>query len=135
TDFGIDPKQGHIVNGHTPVKRKKGENPVKGNGKLIVIDGGLAKPYQNITGIAGYTLIYNSYGLTLASHKPFQSRKKAIVENADISTTKLMLERNNVRKRVGDTDVGNELKEQIHDLERLLEAYREGIIKEQPKRL
>ncbi len=133
-NFGINPAEGHIVNGHTPVKRKKGESPVKGNGKLIVIDGGLAKPYQPITGIAGYTLIYNSFGLILAAHKPFLSRKKAIMENADISTNKQMLERNNVRKRVGDTDVGFELKEQIKDLECLLEAYREGIIKEQPKR-
>lgn len=130
-DFGINPEEGHIVNGHTPVKRKKGENPVKGNGKLIVIDGGLSKPYQNITGIAGYTLIYNSYGLILAAHKPFSSRKEAIKENIDISTTQQILERNNIRKRVGDTDVGVELKEQIKDLEILLEAYREGIIKEQ----
>jgi fructose-1,6-bisphosphatase-3 len=130
-DFGINPNDGHIVNGHTPVNRKKGENPVKGNGKLIVIDGGLSKPYQNITGIAGYTLIYNSYGLILAAHKPFLSRKEAIKENIDISTTQQILERNNIRKRVGDTDVGVELKEQITDLERLLEAYREGIIKEQ----
>jgi fructose-1,6-bisphosphatase-3 len=130
-DFGINPDEGHIVNGHTPVKRKKGENPVKGNGKLIVIDGGLSKPYQNITGIAGYTLIYNSYGLILAAHKPFSSRKEAIKENIDISTSQQILERNNIRKRVGDTDVGVELKEQIQDLERLLEAYREGIIKEQ----
>jgi fructose-1,6-bisphosphatase-3 len=130
-DFGINPDDGHIVNGHTPVKRKKGENPVKGNGKLIVIDGGLSKPYQNITGIAGYTLIYNSYGLILAAHKPFSSRKQAIKENIDISTSQQILERNNIRKRVGDTDVGVELKEQIQDLERLLEAYREGIIKEQ----
>ncbi|PLX22693.1 MAG: class 3 fructose-bisphosphatase [Salinivirgaceae bacterium] len=133
-DFGINPEDGHIVNGHTPVKRKKGENPVKGNGKLIVIDGGLSKPYQNITGIAGYTLIYNSYGLILAAHKPFVSRKEAIKENIDISTSQQILERNNIRKRVGDTDIGIELKEQITDLERLLEAYREGIIKEQTSR-
>lgn len=133
-DFNMDPDEGHIVNGHTPVKRKKGESPVKGNGKLIVIDGGLAKPYQNITGIAGYTLIYNSYGLILAAHKPFESAKKAIEHNVDISTTQQILERNNVRKRVGDTDIGKELKEQINNLQQLLEAYREGYIKEQPKR-
>ncbi|MDA3868177.1 MAG: fructose-1,6-bisphosphatase [Salinivirgaceae bacterium] len=133
-DFGIDPDEGHIVNGHTPVKRKTGESPVKGNGKLIVIDGGLAKPYQSITGIAGYTLIYNSYGLILAAHRPFESTRKAIVENADISTSQQILERNNVRKRVGDTDVGIDLKDQIFNLERLLVAYRDGIIKEQPKR-
>lgn len=134
-DFGINPDGGHIVNGHTPVKRKKGESPVKGNGKLIVIDGGLAKPYQNITGIAGYTLIYNSYGLILAAHKPFESAKKAILENVDISTSQQILERNNVRKRVGDTDIGAELKEQINNLQQLLEAFREGLIKEQHKRI
>lgn len=133
-DFGINPEEGHIVNGHTPVKRKKGENPVKGNGKLIVIDGGLSKPYQNITGIAGYTLIYNSYGLILAAHKPFLSRKEAIKKNIDISTSQQILERNSIRKRVGNTDVGMELKEQIEDLKRLLEAYREGLIKEQSAR-
>ncbi len=130
-EFGLDPKSSHIVNGHTPVKWKRGESPVKANGKLIVIDGGMAKAYQSITGIAGYTLIYNSYGLILAAHKPFESKKKAIEEELDISTTQTILERVTHRKRVRDTDIGAELQKQIEDLEFLLKAYREGKIREQ----
>ena len=130
-EFGLNPSDGHIVNGHTPVKWARGESPVKANGKLIVIDGGMAKAYQPITGIAGYTLIFNSYGLILAAHKPFESKKKAIEEEVDISTSQSILERVVQRKRVRDTDVGVELKKQIHDLEFLLKAYREGIIREQ----
>jgi fructose-1,6-bisphosphatase-3 len=96
----------------------------------LVIDGGLSKAYQKVTGNAGYTLIYNSYGLLLATHKPFDSRKKAIMEEKDIYTTLSILEKQPVRKRVGDTDIGKSLRQQIQDLEMLLEAYREGIIKE-----
>ncbi len=129
-NFGLNPNDAHIVNGHVPVKMKKGESPVKANGKLLVIDGGLSKAYQKVTGNAGYTLIYNSYGLLLATHKPFDSRKKAIMEEKDIYTTLSILEKQPVRKRVGDTDIGKSLRQQIQDLEMLLEAYREGIIKE-----
>ncbi|MDY0281810.1 MAG: fructose-1,6-bisphosphatase [Salinivirgaceae bacterium] len=130
-EFGLNPKGAHIVNGHTPVKWARGESPVKANGKLIVIDGGMSKSYQPITGIAGYTLIFNSYGLILAAHKPFESKKKAIEEELDISTSQTILERVAQRKRVRDTDVGLELQKQIIDLEFLLKAYRDGVIREQ----
>lgn len=129
-EFGLDPNTSHIVNGHVPVKVVKGENPIKANGKLIVIDGGFAKVYQAETGIAGYTLIYNSYGLLLASHEPFETTQKAIEEGKDILTTTVVLEHANVRKRVGDTDVGKELKKQIKELELLLYSYEKGLIKE-----
>lgn len=130
-EFGLDPKVSHIINGHVPVKIKKGESPIKANGKLLVIDGGFSKPYQAQTGIAGYTLIYNSYGLSLVSHEPFESTQKAIEEEKDILSTRVILETEVDRMRVGDTDIGKELKLQIKDLERLLDAYRKGIIKEQ----
>ncbi|PIE86119.1 MAG: fructose-bisphosphatase class III [Bacteroidia bacterium] len=130
TEFGLDPDKSHIVNGHMPVKLKKGESPLKGNGKMIVIDGGLAKAYQPVTGNAGYTLIYNSYGLILAAHKPFSSRKKAIEEDYDIISSHTILEQNNLRIRVRDTDNGKELQKQIQDLNSLLAAYRKGVVKE-----
>ncbi|WP_297424953.1 fructose-1,6-bisphosphatase [Clostridium sp.] len=130
-EFGLDPKVSHIINGHVPVKIKKGESPIKANGKLIVIDGGFSIAYQAETGIAGYTLIYNSYGLLLVSHEPFESTQKAIEEEKDILSTTVVLEQEVERKRVGDTDIGEELKLQIRDLELLLDAYRKGIIKEQ----
>lgn len=130
-EFGLDPKTSHIINGHVPVKIKKGESPIKANGKLLVIDGGFSRAYQSQTGIAGYTLIYNSYGLLLVSHEPFESTQKAIEEEKDILSTTIVLEQEVERKRVGDTDNGKELKIQIEDLELLLDAYRKGIIKEQ----
>ncbi|HPW67057.1 MAG TPA: fructose-1,6-bisphosphatase [Salinivirgaceae bacterium] len=130
-EFGLNPEDSHIINGHTPVKFSRGENPVKANGKLIVIDGGMAKAYQPVTGIAGYTLIYNSYGLILVAHKSFESKKQAIEEEVDISTMQTILKRVASRKRVGDTDIGVELQKQIEDLEFLLKAYREGVIREQ----
>ncbi|GFZ32139.1 fructose-1,6-bisphosphatase class 3 [Clostridium zeae] len=130
-EFGLDPRVAHIINGHVPVKIKKGESPIKANGKLLVIDGGFSKAYQPETGIAGYTLIYNSYGLLLVSHEPFESTQKAIEEEKDILSTTIVLEQEVDRKRVGDTDIGEELKIQIQDLEWLLDAYRKGIIKEQ----
>jgi fructose-1,6-bisphosphatase-3 len=130
-EFGLDPNTSHIINGHVPVKIKKGESPIKANGKLLVIDGGFSRAYQSQTGIAGYTLIYNSYGLLLVSHEPFESTQKAIEEEKDILSTTIVLEQEVERKRVGDTDNGKELKIQIEDLELLLEAYRKGIIKEQ----
>lgn len=130
-EFGLNPAASHIINGHLPVKVVKGENPIKANGKLLVIDGGFAKAYQPITGIAGYTLIYNSYGLLLASHEPFESTQKAIEEEKDILTTTVVLEKAVTRIRVGDTDVGIELKKQIKKLELLLHCYERGIINEQ----
>ena len=131
SEFGLDPKESHIVNGHVPVETLKGESPIKASGKLLVIDGGLSRAYQGKTGIAGYTLIFNSYGLLLVSHEPFESTQKAIEEEKDILSSTVVLEQVVVRKRVGDTDVGCGLKLQIKDLEMLLAAYRKGLIKEQ----
>ncbi|WP_313344045.1 fructose-1,6-bisphosphatase [Sedimentibacter sp.] len=130
-EFGLNPDTSHIINGHVPVRSKSGESPIKANGKLIVIDGGFSKAYQGTTGIAGYTLTYNSYGLLLVSHDPFESTQKAIEEEKDIHSTTMVLEKELERKRVRDTDNGKEIIEQIKDLEMLLDAYRIGLIKEQ----
>ena len=129
-EFGLDPEKGHIINGHVPVHQSEGESPVKCDGKVIVIDGGFSKPYQKVTGIAGYTLIYNSYGLILAAHKPFESTEAAIEKESDIHSDSTVVKRTLERKKVEDTDVGKELKEQISDLEVLLAAYRSGVIAE-----
>lgn len=129
-NFNLDPACSHIINGHIPVKTKNGESPIKANGKLLVIDGGFCRAYQPETGIAGYTLIYNSYGLLLTSHEPFESTKKAILENKDILSSTIILEHVTTRKRVADTDIGTDLKKRIRDLEMLLIAYRKGLIKE-----
>lgn len=120
----------HIINGHMPVKAKDGENPVKANGKLIVIDGGFAKAYQSTTGIAGYTLTYNSHGLVLAMNEPFESKCKAIEEGLDIKSQTILKENIINRKRVADTDIGKKLQEEVEDLKLLLTAYREGELKE-----
>jgi fructose-1,6-bisphosphatase-3 len=130
-EFGLEENHSRIVNGHVPVKFKKGEDPVKGNGRMIVIDGGLAKAYQPETGIAGYTLIYNSYGLMLAAHEPFESTQKAIEEEIDIISDLRILEKSSVRQRVGDTDIGEHLRKEIGELENLLVAYRKGYLKEE----
>ncbi len=129
-EFGLDPKVSHIINGHVPVITKNGESPIKANGKLFVIDGGFSRAYQEKTGIAGYTLINNSYGLLLVSHEPFESTQKAIEEEKDILSTTVVLEKEVHRKRVGDTDIGDELKQSIWDLEQLIDAFRKGRIKE-----
>jgi len=129
-EFGLNSNNSHIINGHVPVKTKDGESPIKANGKLLVIDGGFSKAYQPQTGIAGYTLIYNSYGLLLASHEPFESIQKAIEEEKDILSTTTVLEKTSKRKCVSDTDIGIELEQQIGDLKMLLTAYRKGLIKE-----
>ncbi len=128
-EFNLDPETSHIINGHIPVKTKNGESPIKANGKLLVIDGGFCKAYQPQTGIAGYTLIYNSYGLLLTSHGPFESTQKAIEEGNDILSSTVILEHVSKRKRVIDTDIGKEIKSQINDLKMLLVAYRKGLIK------
>ncbi len=127
-EFGLDPAYGHIVNGHVPVKRKDGENPIKCGGKVMVIDGGFSRAYQKETGIAGYTLIYNSYGLLLVAHEPFESTEAAIMKENDIHSELTVVQRVRDRILVGDTDNGRELKEQIRDLEQLLSAYRNGEI-------
>lgn len=128
--FGLDPRESHIISGHVPVKRKDGESPIKAGGRLLVIDGGFSKAYQFMTGIAGYTLIYNSYGLLLASHEPFESIEEAIKEERDIISTTTVLEKTARRKSVEDTDGGRELKKQIELLSLLLAAYRKGVVKQ-----
>lgn len=129
-EFNLDPRISHIVNGHVPIKVIKGESPIKANGKLFVIDGGMSIPYQKVTGVSGYTLIYNSYGLVLVEHKEFESKLKAIKDEKDIISDRIFTEPNATRKNVGDTDVGKVLREQIDDLTMLLATYRKGIIKE-----
>ena len=128
--FGVDPDKGHIINGHVPVRVKHGESPIKADGQLIVIDGGLCKAYQKRTGIAGYTLIYNSWGLLLATHHPFGSTQRAIEEEIDLDSQTEILEDNTVRIRVRDTDLGRDLRRRIEELTALLEAYRDGVLKE-----
>lgn len=128
-EFGLDPNNSHIVNGHVPVKVRRGESPIKANGRLLVIDGGFAEAYQEVTGIGGYTLIYNSYGLLLAAHKPFESIQRAVEQEQDVLPDTIILEKSAQRKRVRDTDHGRELLNKIEDLNGLVEAYRKGLIK------
>lgn len=130
-EFGIEEKNSHIINGHIPVKEKDGESPIKANGKLLVIDGGFAKSYRGETGRAGYTLTYNSYGLILAANEPFDSKADAIREEIDIKYDIMVNEKEIERKSVADTDIGKELQDEINDLKLLLEAYREGKIKQE----
>lgn len=129
-EFELDPETGHIINGHTPVAEKRGESPIKGNGRLLVIDGGISAAYHDKTGIAGYTLSYNHLEMRLTSHKPFISKKRAIEKQTnDIVSSSVVVKFDNVKK-IGDTDIGQKLKEDIKYLEKLLYKYREGIIKE-----
>jgi fructose-1,6-bisphosphatase-3 len=129
-NFGLDPERGHIVNGHVPVKARKGESPIKANGRLLVIDGGMSIPYQKVTGLSGYTLIYNSYGLVLVEHNQFTSIEEAIRDDIDIVSSRKIVETNVTRKRVSSTDVGLEIMNQIKELKKLLAAYRKGFIKQ-----
>ena len=128
--FNIDSSEGHIINGHVPVKAKDGESPVRANGKLIVIDGGFAKSYQKSTGLAGYTLTYNSHGLVLAANEPFESKNKAILHGLDIKSQTVLKQDAKDRKCVKDTDIGKNLESQISDLKLLLNAYIDGDLKE-----
>ncbi len=127
-EFGLDTKKSHIINGHVPVELKKGETPIKCDGKLLIIDGGFSKAYQSKTGIAGYTLVASSHGMRLVAHEPFESTEAAILQESDIFSDSTVVEMAPTRIRVADTDVGRELKESIKQLERLLQAYRDGII-------
>ena len=129
-EFGLEGPDCHIVNGHIPVEAKTGESPVKCNGKLLIIDGGLSRAYQSTTGIAGYTLIYNSHCLMVAAHEPFTSVRNAVEQGSDIQSNRMIVQQNSKRKMVADTDVGKELKESIEDLRGLLKAYQSGAIKE-----
>ena len=129
-EFGLDPDSGHIINGHTPVKARKGESPVKANGKLFVIDGGFCKAYQATTGIAGYTLIYNSHGLRLKSHRPFNGVARVLSNNEDMESDSVQVESFARRRYIADTDSGMVLRRRIEALEALLSAYRGGDIQE-----
>lgn len=129
-EFGLDPTTGRIINGHVPVRTIKGETPIRANGKRFVIDGGFSKPYQEKTGIAGYTLIYNSHGIQLVEHESFESREQAILSGSDIHNRTLLQDFSGQRMHIKDTDKGKELLEQINSLEQLLQAYRSGTLRE-----
>lgn len=130
TEFGVDPDSfSHIINGHVPVIIKKGEKPIRAEGKLLVIDGGLSRAYQEKTGIAGYTLLFNSHGLLLSEHEAFESVKNAIMEDADIHSTLETVEPAPKRLLVKDTDLGISLKQRIDDLHALVKAMKEGVVK------
>ena len=130
-EFDVEPgPHSHIINGHVPVKTLKGETPVRADGKLIVIDGGFSKAYQPQTGIAGYTLVYHSHGFQLVQHQPFESRQKAIEEGQDIKSSTSLVEYAQNRVMVRDTDKGRQLRVQIYDLQKLLAAYRMGLLTE-----
>lgn len=125
-EFGLYFESSHIINGHTPVRTSKGEHPVRANGKLLVIDGGFCKSYHKTTGIAGYTLIFNSHGIRIKSHQPFQSVYAALTENKDIESKSELVETEKERLMVRDTDSGKKIKEDIDGLKMLLQAYRNG---------
>ena len=129
-EFGLEGPHCHIINGHVPVKSRKGESPIKGGGKLIVIDGGFCRAYQPTTGIAGYTLIYNSESMRIVSHEPFEGRENAIRENRDILSSSVVFERMDDKVKIRSTDIGSELQRQVDDLKALLAAYRSGLVKE-----
>lgn len=128
-EFGVEGENSHIINGHVPIHHTEGESPVKCGGKVIIIDGGFSKPYHKVTGIAGYTLIYNSYGLMLTAHEPFVSLANAVRNSTDMKTNRVAAEVADKRILVGDTDNGAKIKENISDLKELIAAYRSGIIK------
>lgn len=128
--FNVKGEHRHIINGHVPVKAGDGENPIKANGKIMVIDGGFSKAYHNTTGIAGYTLVYHSRGFQLVQHEPFTSAEEAVKNGTDILGTTQIVELNHHRLLVKDTDKGTQLRSQINELKELLHAYRHGILKE-----
>jgi fructose-1,6-bisphosphatase-3 len=122
-EFGVIGEHRHIINGHVPVKTIKGESPVRADGKVLVIDGGFSRPYHDETGIAGYTLVFNSHGMQLVQHEPFESRQKAIEQGVDIKGTRFLVEFDTKRMLVRDTDRGRQIQQQVDDLKRLLEVY------------
>ena len=123
-EFGVIGEHRHIINGHVPVKTIKGESPVRADGKVLVIDGGFSRPYHDETGIAGYTLVFNSHGMQLVQHEPFESRQKAIEQGVDIKGTRFLVEFDTKRMMVRDTDRGRQIQQQVDDLKRLLEVYK-----------
>jgi len=130
-EFGLDPEKGHIINGHVPVHQSEGENPVKCGGRVVVIDGGFSAPYHKVTGIAGYTLIYNSYGLILTAHEPFTTAERAVAEEQDIVSNRVAVHYTSARQHVKDTDNGKAIEKRILELQELLLAYRSGLIREE----
>ncbi len=129
-EFGCEGAHCHIINGHVPVHRKEGEHPIKCNGKVLIIDGGFSATYRKVTGIAGYTLIYNSYGMSLAAHEPFVTTEQAIETEADIISHIEPVYQTTQRQLISDTDQGKQIQNRINDLKKLLGAYRSGAIKE-----
>ena len=129
-EFGLNPGYSHIINGHVPVEQINGENPVKCGGKLMIIDGGFSKAYQNKTGIAGYTLVFSSHGMRIAAHYPFKSKEEAIINETDVFSDNILVETPNYRLRVADTDTGYAIRDSIAQLEELLQAYRDGTLSE-----
>ncbi|MFN2339994.1 MAG: fructose-1,6-bisphosphatase [Halanaerobium sp.] len=130
TEFGLDPERGHIINGHTPVAEKKGESPIKGNGRLLVIDGGISAAYHEKTGIAGYTLTYSDTKMRLISHEPFISKQNALHKDSRDTISAAEVLKFEKPQKIADTDIGKKLSEDVKYLMQLLEAYQEGIIKE-----
>ena len=126
SEFGLDPEKGHIINGHTPVKARKGESPIKAGGKLFIIDGGFCEAFRKTTGIAGYTLVFNSHGLRIKAHKPFEGVAAVIDENADIESEAVLVESFERRRYIADCDSGVHMRRRIEALESLLAAYRSG---------
>ncbi|MDO5546482.1 MAG: fructose-1,6-bisphosphatase [Eubacteriales bacterium] len=133
-EFGLEGEHCHIINGHVPVKVRKGESPIKGGGKLIVIDGGFSRAYQATSGIAGYTLIYNSRHYRIVSHQPFTSKWNAVHKNDDIHNDSEIFEKMETRMRVSQTDEGVELQDRVNMLMMLLDAYRSGAVTEDHKK-
>ena len=133
-EFGVKGENRHIINGHVPIHHQEGENPVKCGGRVIIIDGGFSRPYHKVTGIAGYTLIYNSYGLMLTAHEPFRSVGEAIKDCTDMQTHRVASEVADRRILVGDTDNGAKIKESISDLKELINAYRSGEVRQNKHR-
>ncbi|MCY3036300.1 MULTISPECIES: fructose-1,6-bisphosphatase [Aerococcus] len=130
-EFGIDPDKGHIINGHTPIKAKDGEDAIKAEGKMIVIDGGFARAYQKTTGLGGFTLLYNSYGMQLVAHHPFHGKEDAIKYETDIESTRRVVDKELERISVRETDIGKQLTCQVQALKALIEAYQAGLIGEE----
>lgn len=130
SEFGLNNDKARIVNGHVPVKVKKGESPIMANGRLLVIDGGMSKAYQKETGIGGYTLVSGSSRLFLVEHEPFNSRQESIENESDIISKNYLIEQRTEQILIRDTEIGDELREQIANLKRLIYAYNEGLVKE-----
>ena len=129
-EFGIDDPEAVIVNGHIPVKIKKGESPIKVPGRLVLIDGGMSKAYQSVTGIAGYTLVYNSHQMYLSEHEPFTTAEETVRTNSDMESRVIPFKTFQERIKIADTDDGKAIAETIADLQKLLDAYRDGSVKQ-----